>query len=200
VIICINLHDFKSFCTLLTKDNIFISHEMKPKLIVILQNLRSLHNVGSIFRTSDAAGVEKIYLVGTTPTPLDRFGRAREQFSKVSLGAERSLKWEKADSLSKLAKELKKDGWTVVAVEQHKDSRPYNKLLKSKSKKVAIILGNEPKGLTASELKVADEILEIPMSGAMVRQAHHPRRSGRGKESLNVSVAAGIVLFQLRYN
>jgi len=159
---------------------------MKPKLLVILKDLRSLHNVGSIFRTSDAAGVEKIYLVGTTPTPLDRFGRIREQFNKVSLGAEKSLKWEQADSLVRLSATLKKEGWTVVAVEQHRKSRPYYSLPKSKSKKVALIFGNEPDGLSVKDLKLADEILEIPMAGK--------------KESLNVSVAAGIVLFQLRYN
>ncbi|MBS3902926.1 MAG: hypothetical protein KGZ30_00950 [Anaplasmataceae bacterium] len=159
---------------------------MKSRLIVILNDLRSLHNVGSIFRTSDAVGVEKIYLVGTTPAPLDRFGRVREQFKKVSLGAEKSVSWESARSLGVLVRKLKEEGWTVVAVEQSKKSRAYYSLPKNKSKKVVLIFGNEPEGLTARDLKLVDEILEIPMMGK--------------KESLNVSVAAGIVLFQLRYN
>ncbi len=174
-------------------------------MIVILHNIRSLHNVGSIFRTADAAGVEKIYLCGITPAPFDVFGNPRRQLTKVSLGAEKYVKWEKVGSASspqatraifKLLKNLKKQGYKIFAVEQSKKSIPYYKLkTKNLKLKIALILGNEIKGLPASILKRADKILEIPMKGAMVRQACHPRRLGRGKESLNVAVAFGIVVY-----
>ncbi|MBI2623208.1 MAG: TrmH family RNA methyltransferase [Candidatus Liptonbacteria bacterium] len=169
-------------------------------IAVILHNIRSLHNVGSIFRTADGAGVEKIYLCGITPTPLDRFGNVRKEVAKVALGAERTVAWEKARSTVPLLKKLKREGWTVVAAEQAKGSVPYTEARRRvKGGKVAVVLGAEVRGVPPSVLKVADVVLEIPMRGAVVRQAHHPRHTGRGKESLNVSVAAGIVLFSLRH-
>jgi tRNA G18 (ribose-2'-O)-methylase SpoU len=154
-------------------------------MLVILHNIRSLHNVGSIFRTADAAGVEKIELCGITPAPVDEFGKPREQLTKVSLGAERCVKWEKAKSTRKLIDKLKKEGYEIFAIEQSKKSVPYYSL-KAKSyklKTIALILGNEVKGLPPSILKLADKILEIPMRGK--------------KESLNVAVAFGIVVFHL---
>ncbi len=178
-------------------------------MIVILYNIRSLHNVGSIFRTADAAGVEKIYLCGITPGPVDIFGKPRQQLAKVSLGAEKYVKWEKIDSTSspqaarttiKLLENLKKQGYKIFAIEQNKKSIPYSNIKRSSNLRVGrltLVLGNEIKGLPPSILKRADKILEIPMRGAMVRQAHHPRHSGRGKESLNVAVAFGIVVFHL---
>ncbi len=153
-------------------------------MIVILHNIRSLYNVGSIFRTADAAGVEKIYLCGITPTPIDIFGKSRPQLIKVSLGAERYVKWEKIKSTSKLIDRLKKDKYKIFTIEQSKKSIPYYKLKTKNSKqKTALVLGNEIKGLSQSILKRADKILEIPMRGK--------------KESLNVSVAFGIVVFHL---
>jgi len=160
---------------------------------VILHNIRSVHNVGSIFRTADAAGIAKIFLIGITPAPVDRFGRTRKDFLKVSLGAERSVLWELAPTITPVLKTLKKEGVTVVAVEQSKDSVDYRKLKPSPA--TAFIFGNEVEGLPASVLKASDMICEIPMRGEIVRQAHHPRQTGVGKESLNVGVAAGIVLF-----
>ncbi|MBM3257285.1 MAG: RNA methyltransferase [Candidatus Liptonbacteria bacterium] len=154
------------------------------RIVVILHNIRSLHNVGSIFRTSDGAGVEKIYLSGITPTPLDRFGHYIKEVEKVALGAERSMPWEKISSTASLLLRLKKEGWKILAIEQAKNSLLYTK--KPKSKKIAVVLGAEVKGLPPSILKAADTILEIPMLGK--------------KESLNVSVTAGIILFSLRYN
>ena len=152
-------------------------------MIVILRNIRSLHNVGSIFRTADAAGVKKIYLCGYTPSPKDKFGKYRAQLTKVSLGAERSVKWEKINATSVLIKKLKKDGYKIFAVEQNKKSVPYYKIPKSYilNSKFCLVMGNEVKGLPKTILKLADKILEIPMYGK--------------KESLNVSVAFGIVAF-----
>jgi len=162
-------------------------------MIAVLYNIRSLHNVGSIFRTADAAGFEKIYLCGITPTPIDAFGRPIQSLVKVSLGAEKYVEWEKvgpAKSLlasrttAKLLENLKKDGFRILAIEQSKNSIPYFKYQSRKQeKKLALIAGNEIKGLPVSILKRADKILEIPMLGK--------------KESLNVSVAFGIVAFSL---
>ncbi|MFA5098834.1 MAG: TrmH family RNA methyltransferase [Candidatus Paceibacterota bacterium] len=156
-------------------------------MIIILHNIRSLHNVGSIFRTADAAGVEKIYLCGITPAPIDSFGRPRQQLTKVSLGAEKYIEWEKVKSTSKLIDKFKKEKYKIFAVEQSKKSVPYYKLHTTNNKqraKLALILGNEVKGLPPSILKHTDKILEIPMFGK--------------KESLNVAVAFGIVVFKLR--
>ncbi len=159
-------------------------------MVVVLQDIRSMHNVGSIFRTADAAGVEKIYLAGITPEPVDRFGRPRPQLTKVSLGAEKTVLWDasarSARATLKLLEKLKKDGFKIYAVEQNKNSVPYYRLkIKSHNlKTTAIIFGNEVRGIPGAILKKADKILEIPMRGR--------------KESLNVAVAAGIVLFYLR--
>ncbi|MBI2035676.1 MAG: TrmH family RNA methyltransferase [Candidatus Liptonbacteria bacterium] len=159
---------------------------------MILHNIRSLHNVGSIFRTADAVGVEKIYLCGITPAPLDRFGCARKQLIKVSLGAEKTVPWEYSRSAVSVIRKLKKDGYKIFVVEQNAKSIPYYKvkvrssgLRKSQRTyevpRVALVLGNEVSGLSPHILKLADKILEIPMLGR--------------KESLNVAVAFGIVAY-----
>ena len=178
-------------------------------MIVILNNIRSLHNVGSIFRTADAAGIEKLYLTGITPEPVDRFDKIRPQLAKVSLGAESSVKWDGSTrsprATLKLLEKLKKEGYKIFAVEQAENSVPYYKSKvpglagKSQKLKVALVFGNEVNGLSPAILKKCDKILEIPMRGAMVRQAHHPRHKKAGKESLNVSVAFGITVFGLLY-
>ena len=155
-------------------------------MIAILHNIRSLHNVGSIFRTADAAHIEKIYLCGITPAPIDRFGKIRSQFAKVSLGAERSLEWEKAISATALIKRLKSEGYKIFAIEQSLKSVPYYRVkirAHSRAIRAALVVGNEVRGLPATILKKADKILEIPMRGR--------------KESLNVAVAFGIVVFHL---
>jgi 23S rRNA (guanosine2251-2'-O)-methyltransferase len=153
------------------------------EFVILLQNIRSLHNVGSIFRTADATGVSKIYLCGITPAPLDRFGHPEPKLIKVSLGAERYIPWEKVRSAAKTIEALRKEGFTVLAVEQSKKSVTYNKFGAEGNKKIALILGNEVRGLPSSILKKCDKILEIPMRGK--------------KESLNVSVAFGIVAFEI---
>ncbi|NCN53059.1 RNA methyltransferase [Candidatus Wolfebacteria bacterium] len=152
-------------------------------MVVVLDNIRSLNNVGSIFRTADAAGVEKIYLCGITPEPVDRFNNPRPQLTKVSLGAEKNVVWEKVGRSLGLVRRLKKDGYKILALEQDNKSIKYFKFKKKKSEKIALILGNEVKGISASLLKEADKILEIPMRGK--------------KESLNVSVAFGVVILYL---
>ncbi|MAZ56375.1 RNA methyltransferase [bacterium] len=149
--------------------------------ILILDHIRSAYNVGSIFRTADGAGVEKIYLLGYTPAPEDRFGRPHTEIIKTSLGACSSVRWEQVEveNLSGLIRRLKHDGYEVVAIEQT-DSSIDMKNWTPKDKTV-FILGNEVDGVSKKLLALTDEVVEIKMKGK--------------KESLNVSVAAGITLF-----
>jgi tRNA G18 (ribose-2'-O)-methylase SpoU len=157
--------------------------------IIILDNIRSVYNVGSIFRTADTLGIKKIYCIGTTPTPLDRFGRKRKDFAKVSLGAEETLEWQhigKAteDSLDEaiiLIKSLKKEGFKIISLEQSLKSIDYKDV--ECTAKTVIILGNEVNGVSKELLEISDEIAEIDMVG--------------NKESLNVSVAGAVFLFRL---
>lgn len=169
------------------------------EIIAVFHNVRSLHNVGSMFRTADAAGIKKIYLTGITPIPSDRFGKIRPQLQKVSLGAEQSVLWEQNRSATPLIKKLKRAGYKIYAIEQSRRSTPYFKARPRAKEKIALIFGNEVKGLPLSLLRQADKILEIPMRGQIIREAGHPRRTGSGKESLNVSVAFGIVVYALSF-
>lgn len=157
--------------------------ETAKENIVILHNIRSVENVGAMFRTADAAGVQKIYLCGITPAPLDRFGRKRKDLAKSALGAEEFVPWEQVKSLPGLLRRMRQDGYYIIAVEQDKNSIDYRKLTshKLKAKKLAIIMGAEVEGVPQNILKKCDIIVEIPMRGK--------------KESLNVSVAFGVVLF-----
>jgi len=148
---------------------------------LILHNIRSNYNVGSIFRTADAVGVDKIYLTGYTPTPLDKFGREVKEIAKTALGAQIYIKWEKAKNVKKVIDDLKKSGFLVVAVEQTKNSVDYKKV--KVKEKTAFMFGNEITGIEKSVLSICDMVAEIPMRG--------------GKESLNVSVSAGIALFRI---
>ena len=166
------------------------------ELAVLLHNVRSAHNVGSIFRTADAAGVSHVFLTGYTPRPLDRFGRAQKNIAKTALGAEVSTKWEYRKDPMFLIRALKRDGWRIVGVEQDVRSSSYKNL--RANRKTAFLFGNEVRGLSPALRNVCDVLIEIPVRGAMVRQAHHPRSTKRGKESLNVSVAVGIILFSVR--
>ncbi|MDQ2932799.1 MAG: TrmH family RNA methyltransferase [bacterium] len=154
---------------------------MKTDTRLLLDNIRSTHNVGAIFRTADTVGISTIYCVGTTPTPIDRFGRDRKDISKVSLGAENSIAWEHIEDATDIVKKLKKEGFTIIALEQDATSTDYKKV--TPSEKILIILGNEVDGVSKEILKLADTIAEIPLKGE--------------KESLNVSVAAGVFLYRL---
>ncbi len=153
-------------------------------ITLILHNIRSVHNVGSIFRTADAAGVSNIILSGYTPTSIDRFGMPRKDFIKVSLGAENTVKWSQIKRLAPTLEKLKKDGHLLLAIEQDKRSISLFAWRPTDPKQpLAIILGNERRGISKTILDKTDVILEIPMHGK--------------KESLNVSVAAGVALFQV---
>lgn len=149
--------------------------------ILILHNIRSVENVGAMFRTADAAGIDKIYLTGYTPTPLDRFGRKRGDLAKSALGAEEFVAWEQKKSISSLFTQLKREGFQLIAIEQDKKSIDYKKVkLQSKN---AFIVGTEVTGIPKNILEKCDIIAEIGMRGK--------------KESLNVSVALGVALFRV---
>ena len=148
---------------------------------LLLHNIRSAHNVGAIFRTADAAGVAKIYLSGYTPTPIDRFGRPRKEIGKTALGGEHFIEWEYVKTSTKVIARLKKNGWRIVGVEQ--DARAVDYRSFKKNGPTLIIFGNEVRGISKALRDRCDTLVEIPMHGK--------------KESLNVSVAAGIILFQL---
>lgn len=149
--------------------------------VLILLDIRSTHNVGAIFRTAEALGIAKIWLVGITPSPVDRFGRPRPDVAKAALGAELVVPFESRKTAPPLLRRLKKDGFTLVAIEQSLDSTDYKKV--HPGAKTAFVLGNEVTGIPASVLKHIDIVAEIPMAGM--------------KESLNVSVAAGVALFRI---
>lgn len=144
-------------------------------LYLILQNIRSLFNVGALFRCADAFGVEKIFLCGYTGYP------PRSQISKTALGAENTVPWERLWQTHLLVKKLKKQGVRIVALELTKDAKSLSNF-KPKFP-LALIVGNEVKGVTKNLLKLCDDNIYIPMHGA--------------KESLNVAVAGGVALYDL---
>ncbi len=153
----------------------------KQQNILILHDIRSVENVGAMFRTADAAGIDKIYLTGYTPAPLDRFGRKRRDLAKSALGAEEFVPWEQKKMILPLIAKLKRNGFSIIAIEQDKKSVDYKKVkLKNKN---AFIVGTEVTGIPKNILEKCDIIAEIPMRGK--------------KESLNVSVALGIALFRM---
>lgn len=150
-------------------------------VFLILYNIRSTYNVGAIFRTADACGIDKIYLVGYTPTPIDSFARINKAIAKTALGAEKVIAWEKIDNIIPLINKLKKERVQIIAIEQAKNSVDYKKV--KPQYPCAIVLGEEVEGMTKSILDKCDVISEIPMKGK--------------KESLNVSVAAGVALYRI---
>ncbi len=154
------------------------------EICLALHNIRSVYNVGAIFRTADAVGVSKIYLCGYTGAPVDRFGRARKDIAKVALGAEKTVKWESVKDIEELILKLKKEKFTILALEQSANSVDYKKV--KLGKKNLLIVGNEVGGIEKKILNMCDSILEIPMKGE--------------KESLNVSVATGVALFGIGGN
>jgi tRNA G18 (ribose-2'-O)-methylase SpoU len=149
------------------------------KKILVINDVRSNYNVGAMFRTADGAGVEKVYLSGFSPCPKDRFGRAVGEIHKTALGAEAVVPWEYVTSVLELITVLKTAGYVVVAVEQ--DTRSISLYDFKVPEKVAYIMGSETDGVPREVLDAVDVILELPMLGH--------------KESLNVSVTAGIVLY-----
>ena len=152
---------------------------MKTSISVILHNIRSAHNVGSVFRTADGAGVTHIYLAGYTPQPVDRFGREHKEIKKTALSATESVPHEYHANIHELVLSLKQEGKDVVAVEQTKDALDYKKF--NTTKDTVFVFGNETTGIEEGVLSLCDTHINIPMHGQ--------------KESLNVSVCAGVILF-----
>lgn len=158
----------------------------KNSLVLIIHNVRSAHNVGSLFRTADGAGIQEVFLTGYTSVPPKEdavyFTDAEKSFKKTALGAEKYVVWQKQDPLRKVIMMFKKRGYEIVALEQHGRSTDYRKYVPGV--RVALIVGNEVRGIDAKILKQCDTIIEIPMYGE--------------KKSLNVSVAGGIALYQIK--
>jgi len=150
-------------------------HIAKSNVIVVLDNVRSLNNVGSAFRTSDAFLVKKIYLCGITGTPPHR------EIQKTALGATDSVKWEHVDSTIALIKKLKKEGWKIYAVEQATHALMLNEFRPDSKEKYCFVFGNEVFGVEQEVVSAADHCLEIPQYGT--------------KHSLNISVSIGVVLW-----
>ena len=149
----------------------------KTPLIVVLDNIRSLNNIGSVFRTSDAFLIEKIYLCGICATPPNK------DIHKTALGATESVAWEYlADTLT-LVEKLKNENIKVLAIEQVENSTKLNTFFPEKNQKYAIVMGNEVKGVQEAVVNAADLCIEIPQLGT--------------KHSLNISVTTGIVLWDL---
>ena len=147
----------------------------KTPIIVILDNIRSMHNVGSFFRTADAFRVEKIYLCGYTPRPPHR------DIRKTAIGAENSVEWEYAETIEPLLQTLRAQNVTLIGVEQTDSSILLNALEIDRTKKYAFIFGNEVEGVQSDALQYCETAVEIPQFGT--------------KHSLNVSVAGGVVLY-----
>jgi tRNA G18 (ribose-2'-O)-methylase SpoU len=147
----------------------------KIPLVVVLDNVRSLNNVGSVFRTSDAFRVEAVYLCGITACP------PHPEIHKTALGAEDTVDWAYYKDTREAVDALKKAGYTLCAAEQTEGSAPLNKLVLEKGRKYAVIFGNEVKGVSQEVVDNCDISVEIPQYGT--------------KHSLNVSVSAGIIIW-----
>lgn len=149
----------------------------KLPLVMVLDNVRSLHNVGSVLRTADAFRVEKVYMCGITAVPPS------PEIHKTALGAEDSVAWEYAESTLSVVERLKGEEYTVLAVEQVEGSETLGKYLFVPGKRYALVMGNEVKGVQQQVVDACHQALEIPQYGT--------------KHSLNVSVTAGIVMWEI---
>lgn len=148
---------------------------------LILHNIRSAHNVGSLFRTADAVGVKHIYLSGITPAPKDRFGRDDQKISKVALGAEKTVSWERKE-VAEVIELLKEKKIPLIALEQTPEA--HSVFSYAAPERFALVVGEERGGVSEEILKEVNDTVYIPMYGT--------------KDSLNVSVATGIALYALR--
>lgn len=147
----------------------------KREVIIILDNLRSLNNIGSCFRTSDAFLIKKIYLVGITGSPPNT------DIDRTALGATESVDWEYVSCISNIEKELKDDGWKIALVEQTDQSIDLKSFNPKKEEKIAFVFGNEVFGVSEESLKCADISIEIPQFGT--------------KHSFNITISLGIILW-----
>lgn len=151
--------------------------EAKTPLIVVLDNIRSLNNIGSVFRSGDAFRIEKIYLCGITATPPHR------DIHKTAIGATESVDWEHVNDTVPLVKQLQADKVHCIAIEQTENSTMLDAFQPVKGQKYAIIMGNEVDGVQQSVIDLCDTVIEIPQIGT--------------KHSLNISVCTGVVLWDL---
>lgn len=149
----------------------------KTPICIVLDNVRSLHNVGSAFRTADAFRLEKIYLTGITGTPPQR------EMEKTALGATSSVPWQYAEKPLEIVESLKKEGYTIVVVEQTTESVALNKFQPAQDARYCLVFGNEVHGVSGEVVDACDLALEIPQSGT--------------KHSLNISVCLGIVVWDI---
>jgi len=150
--------------------------QKKFPLIVVLDNIRSLNNIGAFFRTADAFNVEKIYLCGITACPPHR------EIQKTALGATDTIMWEYRSSIFELMNELREEQISIVAIEQAKNTIPLQDVHSLKGEKFALVFGNEVDGVEQQIVNIADNVVEVPQFGT--------------KHSLNVSVCAGIVMWE----
>ena len=149
----------------------------KTPLIVILDNIRSLNNIGSVFRTSDAFRIEKIYLCGITATP------PHKDIQKTALGSTESVDWEYAESSLALLKKLQSNDIQILSIEQAEKATMLHEFTPKKNQKYALVFGNEVKGVSQEVVSLSDQVIEIPQYGT--------------KHSLNISVSCGVVLWEL---
>ena len=149
----------------------------KSPIIIILDNIRSAHNVGSIFRTCDAFLISEIILCGITATPPNN------EIRKTALGSTESVDWRYFDNIEEVVLNLKKEGFQIISIEQADKSLKLEKFRPKKNEKYAFIFGNEIKGIDQKIIDISDDIIEIPQFGT--------------KHSLNVSVSAGIVIWDV---
>lgn len=149
----------------------------KTPIVLVLDDIRSMANIGSVFRTADAFRVEHIYLCGITATPPHR------EIHKTALGATESVEWSYAMDVVGLATQLQKEGYRVVALEQADQSVSLEEYLPGSDKKLALVFGNEIKGVNEEVVKLADAVIEIPQFGT--------------KHSFNIAVSAGIVIWDI---
>ncbi len=154
----------------------FIASEKTP-IVIILDNIRSLNNIGSVFRTADAFLIEKIYLCGITATP------PHKDIQKTALGSTDSVAWEYSESTKDLVERLRSEGTIILSIEQAENSVMLQNVTMDKHKKYAIVFGNEVKGVSQEVVSKSDMVVEIPQYGT--------------KHSLNISVSTGVVVWDL---
>lgn len=149
----------------------------KTPVIIVLDNIRSLNNIGSVFRTADAFLIESVYLCGITAQPPHR------EIQKTALGATETVKWKHFNSTSEAIKELKDNNYKIAAIEQAKNSIMLDQFSLIKNEKLAVIFGNEVKGVEQESINLSDVVIEIPQYGT--------------KHSLNISVSVGIIIWEI---
>lgn len=159
--------------------------QSEKRLVLMIHNVRSALNVGALFRTADGAGVERVILTGYTPVPAlagkKYLTPAEKSLTKTALGAEHSVPWKRYSSFSAAVRKLRVEGFEIAGLEQSEGSIDYREY-RSRFP-VALVVGNEPKGIDCRIVRQCDAVIEIPMRGM--------------KNSLNVAVAAGIALFTI---